>query len=128
MLCDQVNPSASFKRKKTVPEQVVEPVQRTMHPLPVRMAQQSTARQVVTPLPNEAPVPPVPSTSTWLMADGYEELEDDDDELANPGYWKEVKHMQTLPTVNLLAALSRNSTSGNCSHQGRERQELSLNP
>src|ERR1700729_3361841 len=56
MLHDQVNPSASFKRKKTVTEQVIEPVQRTMCPLPVRPVQPSTARQVVAPPPNETPV------------------------------------------------------------------------
>jgi hypothetical protein len=43
MLCDQVNPSASFKRKKTVTEQVIEPVQQTMHPLLVRLMLPSTA-------------------------------------------------------------------------------------
>src|ERR1700729_1547045 len=58
MLCDQVNPSASFKRKKTVTEQVVEPVQQMMHPFPVRTTQQSMAQQVVAPLPHETPVPP----------------------------------------------------------------------
>jgi hypothetical protein len=60
------------------------------------------------------------------MADTYEGLEDDDDKLANPRYWKEVKHMQTSPMANLLTALSRNSTSGNCSQQGRGR-EITLN-
>src|ERR1700691_1622093 len=43
MLRDQVNPSPSFKRKKTVTKQVTEPFQRTMRPLPVRMAQPSMA-------------------------------------------------------------------------------------
>jgi hypothetical protein len=37
MLRDQVNPSASFKRKKLVTEQVIEPVQQMMCPLPVRV-------------------------------------------------------------------------------------------
>jgi hypothetical protein len=121
MLRNQVNLSASFKRKKTVTKQVAESVQRTMRPLPVR-----TVQQVVTPPPNKTPVPPIPSTSTWLMAEAYEELEDDNDELANPGYWKEVEVTQTSPTANLLAALSRNSTSGNHSQQGRGR-EITLN-
>ena len=70
MLRDQVNPSASFKRKKTVAEQVAEPVQRTMRPLPVRTVQPSTARQVVAPPPNKTPVPPVLLTSTWVMLPG----------------------------------------------------------
>jgi hypothetical protein len=129
MLRDQVNPSASFKRKKTVAEQVAEPVQRTMRPLPVRTVQPSTARQVVAPPPNETPVPPVPSTSTWSMAQGYEDLQDDDEELTNPEYWKEVEIAQTSPTANLLAALSRDSNPRNRSQQGRGREiTITLNP
>src|ERR1700685_1848898 len=129
MLRDQVNPSASFKRKKTVAEQVAEPVQRTMRPLPVRTVEPCKGRQVVAPPPNETPVPPVPSTSTWSMAQGYEDLQDDDKELTNPEYWKEVEIAQTSPTANLLAALSRDSNPRNRSQQGRGREiTITLNP
>src|ERR1700691_5904019 len=117
MLRDQVNPSASFKRKKTVAEQVAETVQRTMRPLPVRTVQPSTARQVVAPPPNETPVPPVPSTSTWSMAQGYEDLQDNDEELTNPEYWKEGEIAQSSPTPR------------NRSQQGRGREiTIALNP
>jgi hypothetical protein len=63
-----------------------------------------------------------------VEANLHAELSNDDDELVNPMYQKEVKVTQTSPTVNLLAALTRNSTSRNRSQQGRGRQKIILNP
>jgi hypothetical protein len=126
MLHDQVNPSASFKRKKTVTEQVQQPVQRTMHPLPVRVMLPSMAWQVVAPLLTEILVPPVPLTSTKTVANLYEKLSNDNEELANPRYWKKVEVTQTLPTVNLLAALVHDSTARNHSQKAGEGRKSSL--
>src|ERR1700683_1688659 len=70
LLRSQIGANTSFKRKKVASEQVFEPAQQTMRPLPVRETPPSTARQSAAPLPMAmaapavmAPAQPVASTS-----------------------------------------------------------------
>ena len=128
LLCSQIVPPPSFKWRKVTSEQVIEPAQRTMRPLPMREMPPSTVRQSAVPLPPVMAAPPAvaptqPIASTSRSADPYVDLSDDlDNELTNPGYWREVKESKTLPLVNLLAALARDFQSGNHFHQGRDLQ------
>src|ERR1700677_5175835 len=131
VLSSQIGAHTSFKRKKVASEQVFEPAQRTMHPLPVRETPPSMARQSAAPLPMAMAAPAVmapaqPVTSTLRSADPYAEQSDDsDNKLTNPRYWKEVKDLKTSPMANLLSALARDFQSGNYAQQGRE---LRINP
>ena len=131
LLCSQIGANTSFKRKKVASEQVFEPAQRTMRPLPVRETPPSTARQLAAPLPMAMAAPAVMApaqlvASTSQSADPYAEQSDDsDDKLTNPRYWKEVKDSKTSPMANLLSALACDFQSRNHAQQGRE---LQINP
>src|ERR1700683_3808052 len=59
LLRSQIGANTSFKRKKVASEQVFEPAQQTMHPLPVRETPPSTARQSAAPLPMAMAAPAV---------------------------------------------------------------------
>src|ERR1700677_5007953 len=131
LLHSQIGANTSFKRKKVASKQVFEPAQRTMRPLPVRETPPSTVRQSAAPLPMAMAAPAVMApaqlvASTSRSADPYaEQSNDSDDELTNPGYWKEVKDSKTSPMANLLSTLARDFQSGNHAQQGRE---LRINP
>src|SRR6202050_3138416 len=126
LLRSQIGANTSFKRKKVASEQVFEPAQRTMHPLPVRETPPSMVRQSAAPLPMAMAAPAVmapaqPVASTLRSADPYAKQSDDsDNELTNPRYWKEVKDSKTSPMANLLSGLAHDFQSGNHAHQGRE--------
>src|SRR6202050_1530368 len=59
LLHSQIGSNSSFKRKKVASEQVFEPAQWTMHPLPVRETPPSTVHQSAAPLPIAMAVPAV---------------------------------------------------------------------